>query len=125
MSVTSARLSIDDAAFLAAAFGHTAEVLEYGTSGFPTAFITCAYALPRPVTRYRIHPAVLLLSTHEDLAPPKSPSKRRKSKGKREIPEAPHTPPRSPEPTDDEPNMSGNVKEYVGLRRATPLLIVA
>ncbi|KAH7412032.1 hypothetical protein DE146DRAFT_751174 [Phaeosphaeria sp. MPI-PUGE-AT-0046c] len=38
-------------------------------------------------------------------------TQRRKSKGKREIPEAPHTPPRSPEPVEDESKMSGNVKD--------------
>lgn len=44
MTVTSARFSIDDAAVLAAVCGHTAEVLEYGTSGSPQCFKACAYA---------------------------------------------------------------------------------
>jgi hypothetical protein len=64
--------------------------------------------LPRPVTKYRIHPTLLLLSTHENLASPTTtPTKRKKSKGKSPPADEQPTPPQTPEPPQDESKKQG------------------
>jgi hypothetical protein len=68
--------------------------------------------LPRPVAKYHICPAILLLSTQDDLAPPATPQKGKKSKRKSQQPDEPHTPPKTPEQSKVEPIMSDKAKEY-------------
>jgi hypothetical protein len=68
--------------------------------------------LPRPIAKYHIRPAISLLSTQDDLAPPATPPKGKKSKRKVQQPDEPHTPPKTPEPPKDDPNMSEKAKEY-------------
>jgi hypothetical protein len=67
--------------------------------------------LPRPVVKHHIRPAISLLSTPDDLAPPATPSKRKKPKRKDQQAELPHTPPQTPEPHKSEPDMP-DTKEY-------------
>ncbi|KAF2029609.1 hypothetical protein EK21DRAFT_112819 [Setomelanomma holmii] len=72
--------------------------------------------LPRPAAKYHIPPAILLLSTQEDLAWPATPPRRKKSKRQTQPPQDPHTPPQTPPPTQDqdESDMADKAKDTVG-----------